>query len=973
MIQWRLTLCKGLRCGVLVAVLRTSLTAQVARTTSTTALSVNTPSLVLPGALRLTSTVNPVPSSPVPTGTINFTYDNGVSLGSSALQTLASSQAFPGAASGSAAITSMTAGQITTPAAIAAFDFYGNGTPVIVAANNGNQNSTVSTFSVFATPSNSTLGQGTTGSVTVSTVSENPIDQIASGLFLDPTKQSLLVHQQSNYHVYYPSSVGTILSGPISTAGLFSQPDVERVSIDDFDGDGYSDVGVLLTNEASAGFAMNDGGAKAGNFLTFSPVPLPTTAPDGTAGKFCSEAIATGKFDPTLNAQLAVLGFFTAEATCPTVPPASTPTYVTLYTAVGRPAVTIAGNPTTGTYNLTIASTLAGATIYYTTDGTTPTTADTVCSGPVQSPLPANGGEVIVNAIAVSPSGVETLIGTATYFQAAVTSPVVHPRRSRVMDKIQPIRTSHAQTTGKNVLPRVSNAPVLRAVGTGQTLLAAADFNHDGKLDLLAGSGPNNNVQVFSGDGAGNFQAATTIATPVGPSLLSVNDFNGDGYPDVAIQVTGGFAVALNDGKGNLQTPTQPYASGTLQALCSIDFNADGLADLALFEPASGTAPDGTVQSLLSSASAQAIFTTLPQTLPAGNHTLTAAYAGDNNFAPSTSTPLSETVTQTVPVLSWAVPSPIAFSSPPPTLGAQLDATAAVAGAALPGVFAYSPAAGTSLTLGANPLTVAFTPTDSFDYASATAAVTQQVNLPPASATDSISTANSSGGAQPAINLTLGSFPEPLEVAISLGFTDSSAAPAANNGSLVFIAPASPFADEVITASSAGTVATDKFTVPANSPAGELQRIFSAGTVAGGVTVTITIKYNGTEITPSSLAPLPLPVPASVPILDTATYSVSGSTLTVVVNASSTTREISGAAFHFTPASGQSLKTTDVNFPSPTEFSQWFTGQSSAASGGSFTYTQTFSLSSANALGGVTVTLQNGQGESAPITAQSSD
>ena len=860
--DWRLTLCKGLRCGVLVAVLRTSVTAQVAGTTSTTALSVNASSLVLPGSVTLTSTVNPLPLSAVPTGTVNFSYDNGIALGSAALKTLTSSQAFPALPSGTAAIQSLNSTP-ALPAALVAFDFYGTGTPVIVAANSGNpQTSTVSTISVFANPGSSALGQGAPGTVIVSAGFENPIDQIAAGFFLDPTTQSLLVHRRDAYSLYGTSGPGLISFGPTSTAGFVSDTDLETVSIGDFDGDGYSDVGVLITNQNSVGFAMNAGSKTPGVIGAFSQVTLPTTAPDGTVGRFCPAAITTGKFATTLNTQLAVLGFFVnGQSICPTLPalpPANTPSYVALYTATAA-------------------------------------------------------------ATAV------TAVGS------------------------------------------------LSAVGLDQTSLAAADFNHDGNLDLLVGSSADNNLQVLSGDGAGGFQAAATIATPATPSQLTVNDFNGDGYPDVAIQVAGGVAISLNDGKGNLQTPTQPYASGTLQSLSSADFNGDGLADVALLEPASAAAPSGTAQSLLSSASAQAVFTTLPQTLPAGSHTLTAAYAGDKNFAASISTPFSEAVTQTVPVLSWPAPDPVMYSSPAPTLGAQLDATATIAGAVLPGVYAYSPAAGSALTLGANSLTVTFTPTDAFDYATAMATVTEQVNLPAASATATLSTANSSGGAQPTINLNLGSFPQPVEVTITLGFTDSSASPAADNGSLMFTTPASPFPGEVITPSSAGVFATDAFTVPANSSTGQLQRVFSAGTVAGAVSVTITIKDNGTNITPSSLAPLPLPIPASVPALDTATYSLSGSTLTVVVNASSSTREISGAAFHFTPASGQTLKTTDVNLPSPTEFSQWFTGQPSAASGGSFTYTQTFTLSSANAVGGVTVTLQNGQGQSTPITAQNSD
>ena len=65
------------------------------------------------------------------------------------------------------------------------------------------------------------------------------------------------------------------------------------------------------------------------------------------------------------------------------------------------------------------------------------------------------------------------------------------------------------------------------------------------------------------------------------------------------------------------------------------------------------------------------------------------------------------------PVIVWPDPAPIAYGT---ALGtSQLDATASV-----PGTFAYTPAAGTILGAGTNPLTAVFTPEDTVDYLSAT-------------------------------------------------------------------------------------------------------------------------------------------------------------------------------------------------------------------------------------------------------------
>ena len=79
------------------------------------------------------------------------------------------------------------------------------------------------------------------------------------------------------------------------------------------------------------------------------------------------------------------------------------------------------------------------------------------------------------------------------------------------------------------------------------------------------------------------------------------------------------------------------------------------------------------------------------------------------------------TVNPAVPAITWPTPSPISYGTP---LGAsQLDATASIAGS-----FGYSPAAGSVLGGGSQTLSATFTPTNSTDYANATATVTLVVN-----------------------------------------------------------------------------------------------------------------------------------------------------------------------------------------------------------------------------------------------------
>jgi hypothetical protein len=116
-----------------------------------------------------------------------------------------------------------------------------------------------------------------------------------------------------------------------------------------------------------------------------------------------------------------------------------------------------------------------------------------------------------------------------------------------------------------------------------------------------------------------------------------------------------------------------------------------------------------------------AIFTTA--SLVAGTHAITAQYSGDATFQLNTGTlDGGQTVQPATPVIDWSNPTAINF-------GTALSATQLNASASTAGTFTYTPAAGTVLHAGSNQtLSVSFTPTDTTDYTSATAAVQLTVN-----------------------------------------------------------------------------------------------------------------------------------------------------------------------------------------------------------------------------------------------------
>ena len=304
----------------------------------------------------------------------------------------------------------------------------------------------------------------------------------------------------------------TSLNGPgniFLTASLVANPtgglaNAGSVAVGDFNGDGKQDIATTSTC-GSCGVTILRGNGDG----TFQP-PLFTAALGGT------HYVAAGDFNGDGKQDLAVIGALTSNLNVPAV-------YILL------------GN---GDGTFTVKTTLTGFTA-----------ANSVVLADF------NGDGKLDLAVIQSQPGTGTP-GSVVMFLGNGDGTVQNPVTTTI------------------------------AGANGTIYAAAADFNKDGKLDLVIGDQNSSQVVVLLGNGDGHFQAARSFPLNSGGGFdVAVGDLNGDGIPDIAATspIAQSVIVLLGKGDGNFQ-PAVSFSAGLLGGspnnLAVADFNKDGKLDI---------------------------------------------------------------------------------------------------------------------------------------------------------------------------------------------------------------------------------------------------------------------------------------------------------------------------------------------------------------------------------------------------------
>ncbi len=254
-------------------------------------------------------------------------------------------------------------------------------------------------------------------------------------------------------------------------------------------------------------------------------------------------------------------------------------------------------------------------------------------------------------------------------------------------------------------------------------------------IALNATGGASNNPVVFTvSSGSATVSGSTLSIGAAGTIVVSANQAGSTNY-SAAMQAQ--QTLVVSKASSSLAGPaTQPVfvingRSATLPVSITGQYTGTSI-----------TAPSGAISYTITNSSGSVVGGSnaqiansaasipVPSTRAPGNYTVSASYAGDGNYNAAAAVTIQLQVGQLQPVIHWSPPSSITYGA---TLSSVLSAQAFNGTSTVAGSYSYTIAGkavspSTILGVGSYSVTVAFTPTDTTTYKSATSTVSLVVN-----------------------------------------------------------------------------------------------------------------------------------------------------------------------------------------------------------------------------------------------------
>lgn len=127
--------------------------------------------------------------------------------------------------------------------------------------------------------------------------------------------------------------------------------------------------------------------------------------------------------------------------------------------------------------------------------------------------------------------------------------------------------------------------------GSKPTGVSAADFNKDGKQDVVVGTQGDNMVRILLNDGKGNLTLSMAAPVGLGPDAILTADLNADSNVDIVVanRMENSISVLFGDGKGGIKNQTKITGIKDPISLSLGDLNLDGQPDIVVGSYSTGS------------------------------------------------------------------------------------------------------------------------------------------------------------------------------------------------------------------------------------------------------------------------------------------------------------------------------------------------------------------------------------------------